>query len=405
GVYGQTSGASGSGVYGKAMNGTTNYGGFFESSGTSGRAVYGEATVGGDVTNYGGYFVASGNSGQAVFGEANSGTGSNYGGYFLARGTNGVGVRGKADKTGVVTNCGGDFESAGNFGIGVLAKATATGAATNFGGHFTAAGNSGEGVHGYASSKSGTNIGVYGDSASADGRGVCGKATATGADVDNYGGIFEAAGQTGRGVYAYASATSGVNYGVRGRTDSPNGYAAYFTGAVGSTNYFQRPVGMGRTSAANMLEVEGTASKAAAGDWLANSDARIKTNVQTVSNALETLDKVRLVDFEYTEEYRQQHPGLEARRYMNVIAQEFAKVFPDYVKGSGEKLPNGEEILQVDSYPLAIYSAAALQELHKKVQKKEAKIAELEKATHDQQKKISSLEIRLAALEAAMTKK
>jgi len=78
---------------------------------------------------------------------------------------------------------------------------------------------------------------------------------------------------------------------------------------------------------------------------------------------------------------------------------EFAKVFPAYVKSSGEKLPNGEEILQVDSYPLTIYSAAALQELYKKVQEKEAKIAELEKTAIAQQKQITALETRLGTLE------
>ena len=78
---------------------------------------------------------------------------------------------------------------------------------------------------------------------------------------------------------------------------------------------------------------------------------------------------------------------------------EFAKVFPAYVKSSGEKLPNGEEILQVDSYPLTIYSATALQELHKKVQEKEAKIAELEKTAIAQQKQITALETRLGTLE------
>jgi len=215
--------------------------------------------------------------------------------------------------------------------------------------------------------------------------------------VDNYGGIFEAAGQTGRGVYAFASATSGINYAMRGRTDSPQGFAAYFTGAAGSTNYFERAVGIGRTTATNMLEVAGAASKTTAGDWLANSDARIKTDIQTISGALETLDKVRLVDFKYTEDYRKQHSSLEDRRYMNVIAQEFAKVFPDYVKGSGEKLPNGEEILQVDSYPLTIYSAAAIQELHKVIQQKDEKISALET-------KVDNLEARLAAIETLLKK-
>jgi hypothetical protein len=138
-------------------------------------------------------------------------------------------------------------------------------------------------------------------------------------------------------------------------------------------------VGIGRTSAANALEVEGNASKTAAGNWLANSDARIKTDVRTVTHALEKLAQVRPVEFRYTDEYRAQHPSIEDRPYLNVIAQEFQKVFPGAVKSSGDKLPNGEAILQVDTYPLTIYSAAAIQELNQKLEEKDAELQVLKR--------------------------
>ncbi len=137
-------------------------------------------------------------------------------------------------------------------------------------------------------------------------------------------------------------------------------------------------VGIGRDPAANALEVEGDASKSTAGDWLANSDRRIKTDIQTVDNALDTLDRVRLVSFEYTEEYQANHPGVGTGRYLNVIAQEFAQVFPDHVKSSAERLPDGSEILQVDTYPLTIYSAAAIQELRAENVALRARLAKLE---------------------------
>lgn len=135
-------------------------------------------------------------------------------------------------------------------------------------------------------------------------------------------------------------------------------------------------IGMGRTPAANKLEVNGTASKTAAGSWLANSDIRIKQDIRPVTNALSTIDRVNLVSFLYTPEYRNTHSGLDNRRYLNVIAQQFATVFPDWVQSSGEKLPDGSNILQVDTYPLTIYSAAAVQELHTKVRTLEAQLAE-----------------------------
>jgi hypothetical protein len=136
-------------------------------------------------------------------------------------------------------------------------------------------------------------------------------------------------------------------------------------------------VGIERSPTANALEVSGNASKDVAGSWIANSDARIKTDIATVTNALDTLSQVRLVSFRYNDEYRATHPAVADRRYLNVLAQEFQKVFPEHVHGSGERLANGEEILQVDPWPLTIYSAAAVQELNRKVEQKETEIVEL----------------------------
>jgi hypothetical protein len=59
------------------------------------------------------------------------------------------------------------------------------------------------------------------------------------------------------------------------------------------------------------------------------------------------------------------------------VAQEFREVFPDHVKNSGEKLPDGSDILQVDTYPLTIYSAAAIQELNQKLEDTRAENAAL----------------------------
>lgn len=140
------------------------------------------------------------------------------------------------------------------------------------------------------------------------------------------------------------------------------------------TSVFSKSVGIRRLPTANALEVDGEASKTWAGNWAANSDRRIKTDIATITNAVGTLEKVRLVDFRYTPEYLASHPGLEDKRYLNVIAQEFQKVFPDHVHGSGEKLPDGAEILQVDTYPLTIYSAAAVQELHRENQELKARL-------------------------------
>jgi hypothetical protein len=147
-------------------------------------------------------------------------------------------------------------------------------------------------------------------------------------------------------------------------------------------------LGVGRDPAINTLEVEGNASKTTASNWLANSDRRIKTEIETVTGALETLSQVRLVNFRYTPDYLAAHPGLEDRSYLNVIAQEFAEVFPDHVQSSGETMPDGSPILQVDTYPLTIFTAAAVQELQRENAALKAQLA--------------SQEERLLKLEAAL---
>ena len=170
------------------------------------------------------------------------------------------------------------------------------------------------------------------------------------------------------------SIAAGANHAMALRNDSIPAQVA----RLDQDNVFTGKVGIQRTPAINALEVNGSASKSTAGSWLSNSDRRIKTDIESISGALETLDKVRLVDFHYTEDYLTAHPEIEDRRYPNVIAQEFAQVFPDDVKGSGQKLTDGSEILQVDTYPLTIYSAAAVQELHRQNKQLRAQLADQE---------------------------
>lgn len=169
-------------------------------------------------------------------------------------------------------------------------------------------------------------------------------------------------------------------------------------------NVFTQRVGIGRIATANALEVEGTAGKTTPGSWASNSDRRIKEEIQPVTGALEKLNQVRLVDYRYTDQYRAVHPTVENKRYLSVIAQEFAEVFPDHVKSSGEKLPDGSDILQVDTYPLTIYSAAAVQELHRENQALKSKIAQQDGTLREQKKAINDQEKRLRKIEASLTR-
>ena len=138
--------------------------------------------------------------------------------------------------------------------------------------------------------------------------------------------------------------------------------------------------GLGRTPTANKLEVNGTASKAAAGSWLANSDRRIKTEVKDIDKAIETINKIRPITYKYTEEWLKKNPDIEDKLYYNFIAQEFQEVFPESVQGSGEFLEGDkEEVLQMDSYNALIVSIKAIQEQQKQIEKLKAEIEALKK--------------------------
>lgn len=143
-------------------------------------------------------------------------------------------------------------------------------------------------------------------------------------------------------------------------------------------NVFLGRIGIGRVPAVNQLEVEGQASKTTAGNWASNSDRRIKTDIQPVTGALEMIGRLNPVTFRYTPEYRAQHRIIEDVAYYNVIAQEFREVFPDAVRGSGDHLPDGSEILQVDTYPATITAIAAVKELKARLQAREGEIARLQ---------------------------
>ncbi len=148
-------------------------------------------------------------------------------------------------------------------------------------------------------------------------------------------------------------------------------------------------VGLGRTPTANHLEVEGTASKTTAGSWLANSDMRIKTDIEDIDDALATIRKLHPVRFRYTDSYKAKHPSIKNHPYYNFIAQEYREVFPDSVQDDGEGL------LQMDSYNTTPYLVRAVQELSKQNET-------LTERDSEQQKTIERLQERIDVLENSM---
>ncbi len=195
---GESTGITATGLYkgvsGVASATTTgaNYGGYFNSSGPFSYGVYAEG---------GGYGVYAEGGGYGVWGVGTifgiRAESSTYGTYSTSTGTSGRAVYGEAS--------------------------SATG--TTYGGYFSSASNSGYGVYG-----SGASAGVYGISSL--GQGVMGFGSIGGYFDGTIQGVFAyTTGTTGIGLYGVATSPTGVNYGVRGRSDSATGYDFYAEGA------------------------------------------------------------------------------------------------------------------------------------------------------------------------------
>jgi len=68
-------------------------------------------------------------------------------------------------------------------------------------------------------------------------------------------------------------------------------------------------------------------------------------------------------------------------------------VFPDWVQ------PSGEGVLQVDTYPILIYSAAAIQQLTDKLRTKDDRLEALEKQHVTLLKRLEVMESRVSNMD------
>jgi Chaperone of endosialidase len=147
---------------------------------------------------------------------------------------------------------------------------------------------------------------------------------------------------------------------------------------VGST----ARVGIGRSPTTYALEVQGEAFKTAGGSaWLTPSDARVKTEIEPLTGALDRLAALQPVSFRYTPDYLAAHPGTVDRRQVSVIAQAFAQIYPDAVRQSDEAVPgassDAQKLLLVDLHPAMVDALSAVAELNAKNMQLERQLAAL----------------------------
>ncbi|GHN02133.1 hypothetical protein WSM22_36220 [Cytophagales bacterium WSM2-2] len=152
-------------------------------------------------------------------------------------------------------------------------------------------------------------------------------------------------------------------------------------------------VGIGTNSPSHSLEVVGSAGKTTGTTWINTSDRRIKTDIQTVTNGLETIKKLRPVTYRYTDEWRNRFPSIKNQYYYSFIAQEFQKVFPESVEGSGKYLSGDpQEILAIDISNVHIVAVKAIQEQQALIEQLMTESKQLKEANAQLQTKVAALE-------------
>jgi hypothetical protein len=229
------------------------------------------------------------------------------------------------------------------------------------------------------------------------------KGTASGvtADVRIYAGAGQAASSTNKSILRMGVIGAGGGYVEQGLQMDLSG-TLYGIGVYNSagTQYVRFDgtndrVGLGRVPAANRLEVEGNASKTASGSWLANSDERVKLNIESADTSLcyMVVKRLDLKRFTWDPAY---YPQTMDRNVVGWIAQEVEQVFPNAVQKVKERGFDDFRYLDVDQIYKTMYGA-----LTKVIRDKEAletKITAVEtlltKVIDDKQ----ALEARFAAL-------
>ena len=120
-----------------------------------------------------------------------------------------------------------------------------------------------------------------------------------------------------------------------------------YTGGIkvqpdGTNSYFQYKgiLYFRNTSGSNKLNLNQSGDLVASGNVTAYSDARLKTNVNTINDALSIVGKLRGVSFDWKE---------SGKRSIGVIAQEVEEVLPELVLTNQDVNPVTQEIEEIKS--------------------------------------------------------
>ena len=155
--------------------------------------------------------------------------------------------------------------------------------------------------------------------------------------------------------------------------------------------------GFSRIPTTNILEVEGDASKTTPGSWLANSDGRLKTNIETISEekALDKILKLRGVTYQWND-HTTGYKRPEGTQY-GFIAQELMQVFPEKVSMDNMGY---YQTAYGDYDAVFVQAFKALNSKIEALQKDNTQLKEENEMLKMKLDKITELELRLEALES-----
>jgi hypothetical protein len=142
--------------------------------------------------------------------------------------------------------------------------------------------------------------------------------------------------------------------------------------ATSNANTIVQSLGVATTSQGNIGEIRAIDNITA----YYSSDARLKTNVVDIPNAITTVAAIGGKTFDWTEDYINYHGGEDGyfvqKSDFGVIAQDVQAVFPRAVR------TRHDGMLAVDYEKLSALAFAAIRELSSEMQDLRAKIQELE---------------------------
>ena len=148
----------------------------------------------------------------------------------------------------------------------------------------------------------------------------------------------------------------------------------FFDGESGTNAFFinNGRMGIQRNPTTNDFEVNGNASKATAGSWLGNSDARLKKDMQPLTGALDKLKQLEGITFQWNDT----KTGMKRPEgdQIGFTAQNIQQVFPEAVS------TDAQGYLQTAYGTYDALLVEAIKELANQVKELQKEIAELKKS-------------------------